>query len=112
MTLEKSSGVPWTCRWARLGGSVRSGCTLDSPAVFWSCRSRDLSAPPLFTQEGCQACARWEPAPRRVDLGAFGDVSDEAGYEGNGVLSVRLYRRGEPIVKEDTAAQGLPPTPP
>ena len=107
MTVEKSAGVPWSCRWARLGGSVRSGRTLDSPAVFWSCRSRDLSAPPLFTQEACQACARWEPAPRRVDLGAFGDVSDEAGYEGSGVLSVRLYRRGEPIVKEDTASQVL-----
>ena len=83
--MEKPAGVPWSCRWARLGGSVRSGRTLDSPAVFWSCKSRELSAPPLFTQEAYDAIqkigAGGEPPPTSSPEVDAQKALDDAGFK-------------------------------
>lgn len=91
--------APWSCRWARVAGTVRTAPTVDSPGVLWTCSYRELSAAPLFTCEECEACRRW--CPRMAPVSAASTFAAlECAAPASGVGGRRHYARGATIVGE------------
>ena len=52
--------VPWTCKWGRFGGPMRSKDA--SGFVFWTCGLlQERSEPRPLGRDTCERCPDWEP---------------------------------------------------
>ncbi len=105
MRAETPLRPPWTCRFARLAGAVRSSDSVESSDVFWTCHLRKLSSSePLFPREECEDCRRWEPVAGCASCGdappAFQKLVPEDGLRSAAVARLYRYARGDTIFQE------------